>query len=140
MANSFHLNLLRQYYQFERDSSLENFIKVEVHEDNILRYDYSILPSIQKGEIYIKYMDDDTVQIKCSHLNQGKPETLFFKYDPYKPSTENFSIKDVVDNISKLSKKNNKKHRHDSSSEETKDECEIYYNQLLKRRKFCKEF
>ena len=73
MVNSFHLDLLKQYYQYEKHALLNNSINIEVHEDNILKYDYSILPNIHSGNLHINYMDDDTVQIKCTHLNQGKP-------------------------------------------------------------------
>lgn len=139
MVKSFHLNLLRQHYHSNKDVFLDNLINIEVHEDNILKYDYSIHPNIQKGTLSINYMDDNTVQMKCTHLNQGKPETLFFKYDPYELSAERFSLRDVVVSISNLCQKSNKRHRYDKESPESKNDCEIYYNQLAKRRKVYKE-
>lgn len=136
MVNSFHLDLLKQYYQYEKHALLNNSINIEVHEDNILKYDYSILPNIHSGNLHINYMDDDTVQIKCTHLNQGKPETLIFRYDPHEPSIERFSIKSVVERISNMCKKSNKRHRYDGSENNAKsDQCAIYYNQLFKKRK-----
>lgn len=81
-------------------------------------------------------MDDDTVQIKCTHLNQGKPETLTFRYDPHEPSIERFSIKSVVERISNMCKKNNKRHKCDGSEHNTNsDQCAIYYNHLFKKRR-----
>ena len=139
MVKSFHLDLLRQHYHSTKDVFLDNLIKIEVHEDNILKYDYSIHPNIQKGTLSINYMDDSTVQMKCTHLNQGKPETLFFKYNPYEPSTQGFSLRDVVLSIRNLCQKNNKRHKYHSEPSKSKNDCEIYYNQIAKRRKVRKE-
>ncbi|XBW36448.1 hypothetical protein QEN19_002026 [Hanseniaspora menglaensis] len=158
-----HLSLLKNHYFNACIEDKDDNVSINVREDNILKYRYTIKPLVSNGELTISYLDSNTIQIKCTHNNRGKLETLYFKYhensnyDEYSNTSSTFdiSIKDVVYAVKDIccKKPTRKRAFFEGDTENTPDsnnnnsdcsgsffsknlrQCEIDFNQY-KRRKF----
>lgn len=153
MKKPIHLALLKDHYSSKNLFSKDDTVVINVREDNILRYNYAIKPMISNGELVISYIHSNCIQIKCTHVNNSKIETLHFKYDydnKYYDNDENdyldkhndktISIKDVIYAVKDIcTKKNSRKRKYKEKEREDDNhhlpQCDINYNEYKRRRK-----
>ncbi|OBA27183.1 hypothetical protein HANVADRAFT_48449 [Hanseniaspora valbyensis NRRL Y-1626] len=152
MKKPIHLTLLKDHYYNKCTLDKDETISINVREDNILKYNYSIKPMISDGELAISYIHSNCIQIKCSHINNSKRETIYFKYDydddncnSEKDFDKNISIKDVIYAIKEICCKRNTRKRkyfdeepdlqNSSNNSQSLPQCDIDYNHYKRYKK-----